>query len=85
MSKITDFADRQKVSDAAIDAKLDVIGKGVLDLDAAIKALNNSSGTLSVLDQAALDDLEARSTALVAKVNAIDTTAPVPDAPAPVV
>jgi hypothetical protein len=52
-------------------------------LDALIAGFQNSPGTLSAADQAALDQIQAASKALVAKSAAISVAPPVPVAPIP--
>lgn len=59
MSQITDFA-------AKVEANFALIQTGITNLDAQIQALQNSPGTLSPEDQAALDKLSADSAALAA-------------------
>lgn len=74
MSKITDLAVLEKNDLTAISAKLDDIVTGIAALDQKITDL--SSGGISAADQAALDDLQATSKALLAKANAISTAPP---------
>lgn len=73
MSKVTDDL-------AAITANLTSIATGVTSLDAQIQALQNSPGTLSSADQAALDSIVAQSSALATAANAVVSapTTPVP-------
>lgn len=59
------------------------LGTGVVALDAAITALQNSPGTLSASDQAALNAIQVTSQALAAQASAISTA--VPGAAVPVV
>lgn len=61
---------------AATSTTLDGIATGVLSLDALIVAFQNSPGTLSAGDQAALDGIVAASGALATKASAISTAAP---------
>lgn len=86
MSKVTDFAAKEEADLTAIDTKIDTVIKGVADLDKLITDLEATlpADSLTPESQAALDALTARRTALVAKIAAIDTTAPVV-APAPAV
>lgn len=72
MSAITDWA-------AQIQAALAQVQTGITALDAQIQALQNSPGTLSPEDQAALDGISAASAALAASANAM----PAPPAPVP--
>lgn len=63
------------------------VNTGVLALDAMLIAFNNSPGTLSPADQAALDGIMAQSKALASQATAINTTppgTPVPIVPLPV-
>jgi hypothetical protein len=78
MSKVTDFATAVNAAFDKLSTDLDTIKTGIAALDAAIAAFQNSPGTLSAADQAALDDIQAKSQALVVKADAIDTTPPAP-------
>ena len=78
MSTVTDWAAKEQVQLDAISATLDGVVAGVAALDAQIKALQNSPGTLSPSDQAALDAIETASAALVSKSKGIVVTPPVP-------
>ena len=80
MSAITDWAAREEANLTTISGTLDTIVAGIKALDDKITALQNSPGTLSPADQAALDQIEADSKALVTKAAAIDTTPPPPPA-----
>jgi hypothetical protein len=68
---------------AAAASAVTNLGTGVIALDAAITAFQNSPGTLSTADQAALNAIQAASQALVSQATAISTTAP--GTPVPVV
>jgi len=76
MSQITDWAAAEQVSLSAIQGSLNGIVAGVAALDTLITNLQNSPGTLSTSDQAALDAIQKASQALVAQAAAISTTAP---------
>lgn len=76
MSKITDWAANEQASLAAISSTLDGIVAGITALDTLITNLQNSPGTLSAPDQAALDAIQASSAALVTKAQAIVVTPP---------
>lgn len=76
MSAITDFATANQASLDAISASLDGITAGITALDTLITNLQNSPGTLSPSDQAALDAIQASSASLVAKAAAISVTPP---------
>ena len=80
MSKVTDFAAAVQTAFDHVSTDLDTIKAGIANLDALIVAFQNSPGTLSVEDQAALDKIQAASAALVAKVDTIDVTPPTPPA-----
>jgi hypothetical protein len=72
MSAVTDFAAKVEANFAATKA-------GIQALDDKITALQNSPGTLSASDQAALDAIVADSAALVTQTNALPpTVVPVP-------
>lgn len=58
MSAISDFA-------AAVNSNFDKIAQDIVDLDALITKLQNSPGSISPADQKLLDDIQARSAALV--------------------
>lgn len=78
MSKITDFAAQEQVDLAAISSTLDGIVAGVAALDKLITDFQNSPGTLSAADQAALDAIQTASKSVVSKAAAIVVTPPVP-------
>jgi len=81
MSQITDFAAAEGVKLDAIEASLKKIVDGVKALHDLIVQFQNSPGTLSAADQAALDAIQAKSALVVADAAAIDTTVPAPPAP----
>lgn len=67
-------------------AALNSITTGVKALDDLITQLQNSAGQISPADQALLDQIQAKSNALVAQANAINTTPPgtvIPPGPPP--
>jgi hypothetical protein len=76
MSQITDWAAKEEADLSAISTTLDGVVTGVAALDTLITQFQNSPGTLSAADQAALDSIAAASKALVAKSAAISTAAP---------
>ncbi len=76
MSKITDFAATTQANFTAIQTSLDGITAGIANLDALITQLQNSPGTLSPADQAALDAIQQASADLVTKAQAISTAPP---------
>jgi len=67
MSAITDWATKEQANLDAISGTLDGIVTGIAALDALITSLQNSNGTLSASDQAALDAIQASSASLVTK------------------
>ena len=84
MSAITDWAAKEQADLDTISATLDGIVAGVAALDTLITNLQNSPGTLSAADQAALDAIQAASKTLVTKSGAISTAPPtVTPPPAP--
>ena len=83
MSAITDWAAKEQADLTAISGKLQTIADGIAKLDAMIAALQNSPGTLSASDQAALDQIEQQSAALVTAASAIDLTPPTAPPAAP--
>ena len=78
MSAITDWAAQEQADLAAISTTLDNIVTGIAALDKLITDFQNSPGTLSAADQAALDAIKAASGALVSKAQAISVTPPTP-------
>jgi hypothetical protein len=76
MSQITDWAATEQADLDAISTTLDGVVTGIAALDALITNLQNSPGTLSAPDQAALDAIQTASTALKAKSAAIAVTPP---------
>ena len=80
MSQITDWAAQEQVALTTISATLDSIVAGVANLDTLINNFQNSPGTLSPADQAALDACQKASNDLVAKAAAISVTPPAPPA-----
>lgn len=71
MSQITDFATATNNVLAKISSDVDSIGADITALNAQIAAFNNSPGTLSATDQAALDSISAAATALQNKADAL--------------
>lgn len=84
MSVITDWAAKEQTDLTAIKTTLEGVVTGIQALDAKIVNLQNSPGTLSPADQAALDSIESASAALVAQAEAISTAPPDPPVSAPV-
>ena len=78
MSQITDWAAQQQADLTNISTTLDGVVAGIVTLDTLITNFQNSPGTLSAPDQAALDAVQAASKALVAKASAISVAPPSP-------
>lgn len=76
LMSISDQLAQEDANLTAIGTKLDSIATGIAALDALIQAFQNSPGTLSPADQAALDAIVNKSTALKAQADAISTAAP---------
>jgi len=76
MSQITDWAAKEQADLDAISGTLDGIVTGIAALDDLITKLQNSPGALSAADQAALDAIQASSTALRGKASAISVNPP---------
>lgn len=70
MTAIADFAAKQQAFNDEIAADLTSISTQITALNATIATLQNSSGTISPEDQATLDDLQAKGTALAAQADA---------------
>ena len=80
MSQVTDWAAKEQADLTAISTTLDGIVTGIAALDTLITNFQNSPGTLSPADQAALDAIQTASDALVTKSQAISVAAPTPPA-----
>lgn len=76
MSAITDWAAQEQADLDKIKATLEGIVAGISALDKLITDLQNSPGTLSPEDQAALDAIKSASDALVTQSAAIVVTPP---------
>lgn len=85
MSLITDQAAKIQANFDTLNTELDGIATGIAALDTLITGLQNSPGTLSPEDQAALDAIQAASGALATKAAAIVTAPPAtaPTTPTP--
>ena len=77
MSQVSDFATAVQSAFDKVNSDLDTITTGIANLDALITAFQNSPGTLSAADQAALDGIQAASQALVTKADAVSVVPPV--------
>ena len=81
MSQITDWAAQEQADLTAISGTLDSIVTGIAALDKMITDLQNSPGTLTPADQAALDNIQSAVKGLVTKSAAISTAPPTPPGP----
>ena len=75
-SAIQAWAGTEQTTLASVATALSATSAGVTVLDYMITAFQNSPGTLSQSDQAALDAIQTQSQALVQQVQAINTAAP---------
>ena len=73
MSAVSDFAAKVESNFATIKTNIDA-------LDARIVAFDNSPGTLTATDQAALDQIVTDSAALAQRAGTMPTAATVPPA-----
>lgn len=80
MSAITDWAAQEQADLTDIKDTLTGVVSGIAALDKLITDFQNSPGTLSPADQAALDGIKAASGALVTQAHAINVTPPPPPA-----
>jgi hypothetical protein len=71
MSAVTDFAAKVTPVLSKVSADLDSIQTDITALNAQITAFNNSPGTLSATDQAALDAIATSAAALQTKADAV--------------
>lgn len=78
MSQVTDWAAKEQADLTAISITLDGVVTGIAALDTLITNFQNSTGTLSAEDQAALDAIVSASDALVTKAGAISVAPPAP-------
>jgi len=77
MSQITDFATSEQNTLTEIQTSLNTLATGIANLDSIINAFQNSPGTLSVEDQAALTTVQSVSNALAKQAQGIVVTPPV--------
>lgn len=71
MSAVTDFAAKAQAALDKTSADLDSIVTDIKTLNDKITALQNSPGTLSPADQAALDAIQASAAALQTKADGV--------------
>lgn len=79
MSKISEFADKQKVFNDKMDVAIQGLQGDIKSLNDEIIRLQNSPGVITPEDQASLDLLESRGKDASDKLDALDAlTPPVP-------
>lgn len=76
MSKIGDFANKQKAFHERQDTAIQGLIADVAALNAKIQELQNTPGEITPEDQVLLDDLQARSEAVATKLEALDAQTP---------
>lgn len=79
--EIAAFATAQNAFNDQLDAAVDGIATDIKTLNDKITELQNSPGTITPADQKLLDDIQARTQALVARVTALDDLTPPPVPP----
>ncbi len=80
MSAISDFAEKMKTHNDAVDAAVDGLTGDVKNLSDQIAALQASQGQITPGDQALLDGIEAKAKVVSDKLAALDALTP-PAAP----
>lgn len=81
MSALTDFVANQKTFNDRMDSAITGITEDVKFLNDKIEAIQTSTGTLSPEDQQSLNEMQARTEATVARLEALNAlTPPVPPA-----
>lgn len=76
MSKITEFAAKQQEFNERQAKAIDGLTADVKLLNDKLTAIQNSPGTLSAEDQAALDEALAKTEAITSKLEALDNETP---------
>lgn len=82
MSKIGDFAGKQKAFNDRQDTAIQGLVEDVAALNAKILELQNTPGEITPEDQTLLDELQTRAESLTAKLEALDAQTP-PKPPTP--
>lgn len=80
MSAITEYAARAKEHNDRVAKALDGLAADIAKLNDSIASIQNSPGSLSAEDQAALDSAEAAAKSLAEKAEGLDGLTP-PEAP----
>ena len=76
MSAISDFATKQAAFQSRIDTAIADLQGDVKNLTDQITALQNSSGAITPEDQALLDGITAKTSAVADKLDALDALTP---------
>ena len=76
MSVISEFADRQNTFNDRQEAAIAAVVADVQGLTELITALQASAGQVTPEDQAFLDQIESRASAITAKLDALDAMTP---------
>jgi len=76
MSKISEFAAKQKEYNDRIDTAVSGLTGDIQVLNDRITELQNSTGAITPEDQALLDDLQARGATIATKLEALDALTP---------
>lgn len=78
MSKISEFAEKQKAFNDRLDVAISGVTSDIAELNTKIEELQNTPGEITAEDQALLDELQTRIEALTAKAEALDALTPPP-------
>jgi hypothetical protein len=76
MSKISEFADAQKAFNDRQDAAIAGLTGDIQNLEDQIAKLQSTSGAITPEDQALLDGIQARASAISDKLEALDSLTP---------
>lgn len=76
MSKISEFADKQRAHNQAISEAIDGITTDIGLLNDKINELQNTQGQITPEDQTLLDEMEAQGAALAERVKSVDDLTP---------
>ena len=82
MSAISEFASKQNAFNDRIDSAVTGLQGDIEALNALIKALQDSAGTVTPEDQALLDQIQSRSETITGKLEALDALTPPTPPPA---
>lgn len=76
MSAITDFVAKQKIFNDRMDSAITGVTEDVQFLNDKIQQIQTSTGTLSPEDQQSLNEMQARTEAAVARLEALNALTP---------